>query len=364
MANANGKLNRAGGSHSGFLRMPYNFMRLTTNKNGKPRKLSETELTVCAAVYSLQKKDEDGTLLRPCDFTYDELVKRYRLSRSSVARTIRLLSDNKLIAKGEKTSTYTCDLEDCEPEQNKIRFLKIEDWIRFSPFALNGQDYYLTNKEARVLSYLISLSTNVDEETKQKQHKTIYGSASFFARRLNISPTTASSALYKLKDLGVLRISGKARNGACHAWYKLKWNVLDEMVKAYVQKRRKAKAEKDQLDEKNRRERFYAERHQKALEHADYMQRQAERDEGFRTASATLRRLDVSIARAETFNLPDLASLRKQYQEAQALRAQRMAILNIDEEDLSPQWICTKCSDTGFRPDGRACNCYEPRRQT
>lgn len=356
---ANGKLNRAGSSHSGFLRMPYNFMRLTTDKNGKPRKLSETELTVCAAVYSLQKKDEEGKISRPCDFTYDELVKRYRLSRSSVARTIRLLSENNLIKKENRISTYSCDLQ-----QEADGFLFIEDWIRSSPFSLNGQDYYLTKKEARVLSYLISLSTNVDEETKQKQHKTVYGSASFFARRLNISPTTAASALYKLKDLGVLRISGKARNGACHAWYKLKWNVLDEMEKAYVQKRRKAKAEKDRLNEKARRERFYADRRQQAIEHADYMKRQAERDEGFRTATATLRKLDVSIARAEAFNLPDLASLRKQYTDAQALRAQRMAILNLDEEDLTPQWICTKCSDTGFLPDGRACNCYEPRRQT
>ena len=74
MTNAAEKLNRAGRSHSGYVRIPYALMGQRVTRGGRARKIGGAQLLVCSAIYSYSGEDKAS------DFTYRELEKRYRLS--------------------------------------------------------------------------------------------------------------------------------------------------------------------------------------------------------------------------------------------------------------------------------------------
>ena len=70
--------------------------------------------------------------------------------------------------------------------------------------------------------------------------------------------------------------------------------------------------------------------------------------------------MEISLAKAEVFEPKSLPALTEK--KAALLRERRLLLekLGIDEAQLSPQFTCVKCSDTGFLPSGVACNCYKP----
>ena len=70
MANTAAKLNRAGRSHGGFLRVPYSVMSQTTLRNGQERKLSATQRITTAAIFSFSTGEKSA------DFTCRELSER------------------------------------------------------------------------------------------------------------------------------------------------------------------------------------------------------------------------------------------------------------------------------------------------
>ena len=69
--------------------------------------------------------------------------------------------------------------------------------------------------------------------------------------------------------------------------------------------------------------------------------------------------MEIALAKAEVFEPAKLPALMAQ---KKALLGERKAILaglGIDEAQLIPQFSCARCADTGFLPDGTACNCYK-----
>ncbi len=106
------------------------------------------------------------------------------------------------------------------------------------------------------------------------------------------------------------------------------------------------------------RERFYSRRKNKAQEQADRNFEKAMRAPAFMQAEKELKRLDFEGAKAELYNpdkLPDIQAKQKQLKQQ---RAKVLATLGLTEQDLLPKWFCSKCSDTGFLPNGTACDCY------
>ena len=85
----------------------------------------------------------------------------------------------------------------------------------------------------------------------------------------------------------------------------------------------------------------------------------ANANETFKTVSKELARLEIAQAKAEISSpqtLPDLLATK------QGLLKKRIDVLQtigISESDLTPQYTCKKCSDTGFLKSGTACDCYK-----
>jgi len=113
-------------------------------------------------------------------------------------------------------------------------------------------------------------------------------------------------------------------------------------------------------DERSEREHYYSVLRQKALERAENNKKIAQSDAQFKQADALVKRGEIELARAEVFEPEQAPSLREQLHAAIRARQEALARLCLSEEDFIPKYACTQCSDSGFLPDGRACNCYKP----
>lgn len=111
-------------------------------------------------------------------------------------------------------------------------------------------------------------------------------------------------------------------------------------------------------DERAERERFYAERRAKAQAAADRFERRALADPQYKRIAAELSTAERNAAKAEAFGQSDLAELLTIVKDLKERKKAVLAGMGITENDLIPKYFCKKCSDTGFLPDGRACDCY------
>ncbi len=112
-------------------------------------------------------------------------------------------------------------------------------------------------------------------------------------------------------------------------------------------------------DARSERERFYAARRQNAMRHVERAQAIAARDEEFVRAESAIKKGEIELAKAEIFSPETLPEIEARVEEARRARAEALARLHLSERDFTPKFVCTKCSDTGFLPDGRACDCYQ-----
>ena len=85
----------------------------------------------------------------------------------------------------------------------------------------------------------------------------------------------------------------------------------------------------------------------------------AEQDKQFAEAERAIKKGEIELAKAELFAPETLPDLRAKLQEAHLARRQAMTRLGFTEKDFTPQYACPKCSDTGFLPDGKMCDCYK-----
>ena len=107
------------------------------------------------------------------------------------------------------------------------------------------------------------------------------------------------------------------------------------------------------------RERYYALLREKAQTRADKFLKKANGNARFKEITALLSKMEIALAKAEVFEPAKLPSLEKEKFELLSERKTILQTLKINEEDLSPQFVCKRCSDTGFLPSGAACDCYK-----
>ena len=103
---------------------------------------------------------------------------------------------------------------------------------------------------------------------------------------------------------------------------------------------------------------WYRQRRERAEEIADVNRAKAEERCG--DIIREIKRLEIAISKAEARGEED--SMRG---EAKALLNERdrlekaLAVIGLTESDLRPRYRCRKCSDTGYLPNGKPCDCYE-----
>lgn len=115
----------------------------------------------------------------------------------------------------------------------------------------------------------------------------------------------------------------------------------------------------DAANAKSERERYYALLREKAQTRADKFLAKANGNGRFKEISAELSKMEISLAKAEVFEPQKLPELQARKAALLSERVNVLKALGINQEDLKPQFVCKKCSDTGFLPNGAACDCYK-----
>ncbi len=112
-------------------------------------------------------------------------------------------------------------------------------------------------------------------------------------------------------------------------------------------------------DRRSDREHYYAVLRQNAQESAERNKKIAEQDERFKAADVALKKGEIELAKAEVFSPETVPEIKARLEKQITERSCALARLGLSQQDLIPKYRCPKCSDTGFLPDGRACDCYQ-----
>ena len=112
-------------------------------------------------------------------------------------------------------------------------------------------------------------------------------------------------------------------------------------------------------DAKTERDKFYAERRAKAQATAERFFALASKNARFKELTKALSNMELSLAKAELYNPQTLPNLQKEQADMQTERSNILQGLGIEEWQLTPQYACKQCNDTGFTGSGAACKCYE-----
>lgn len=107
------------------------------------------------------------------------------------------------------------------------------------------------------------------------------------------------------------------------------------------------------------REKYYADKREKAQSVADRYAMKAKTNPRFGAVEKALSKLNMELAKAEIFTPEQLPILQQQQADFRLERSQILQALGIEEWQLSPQYECKKCSDSGFTSSGKACDCYK-----
>ena len=110
------------------------------------------------------------------------------------------------------------------------------------------------------------------------------------------------------------------------------------------------------------RERYYAKLQEEAQRRVDRYMAIANKNARFRAVELDLSKLEFALAKAELYDVTNVAALNCRKAALQAERKQLLADMNLKEELLRPSWKCRRCEDTGFLPDGKACTCFPKER--
>lgn len=353
MANKAAKLNRAGQSHGGFFHVPYTVMSQTTMRNGKERKLTPSMRIFVSAVYSL------STDKTPADFTLPEIAKRYGFSKATSFRTVKAARDGGLVRRTDKVSEYVF-----EGDVGDERRLYVDEWWFHGKFG-RGEEARTPNlDDVFVLAYIKSFYDEYGEEWEM--------SMQYIAKGLNISTDKVSTAVNFFKSVGVL-FTKRGKKNKKRTIFIVSNEALRKAKKATVKRAKTPSAAVQEADEKAEIDRGYARKRAFAEWKAGQKRDQANADETYRAAEAEISRLDMEAGKAaanaeiaeENGNAEQyktatelLNELTERKRAAQQLRRESLERLGITEESLTPQYSCKKCSDTGYLPDGRVCECY------
>ena len=113
------------------------------------------------------------------------------------------------------------------------------------------------------------------------------------------------------------------------------------------------------INDKGERERYYSILNSKAQTIADKNLEKARLDPRFKKVEKELAVLEISLAKAELYNPSECTALKEKKSNLLNEKISILSKLGLKEEDLKPKWQCVYCSDTGWLPNGKACNCYQ-----
>ena len=111
-------------------------------------------------------------------------------------------------------------------------------------------------------------------------------------------------------------------------------------------------------DDRADRERYYSSLQAKAQYAVQENLKKAKEIPRFNEIEKSLSVLEIELAKAELYQPELTEKLQKEKNNLLEERKDCLRRIGLTENDLIPKYRCSKCSDTGWLPNGRACDCY------
>lgn len=371
---------------SGWVFVPYSFIGAEVCGKKKP----QAALLVESMVYSFSDP-ESG---RVCRQSYADMRDRLGICNDTVARSVRILTECGAVEQNK--SRRICAEYSHSAPSHGLSGVEVPDFLFTAEFTIRGKkrrDGSVTPQQVRTLRPMEAVILSEIRRAQKNGAKVYTTSDSRLAKQFHLNKSTVSEYITALIRSGLLHRTQEGRG--CNGRYLSQYTVDEKVLRILHKRSEKARITKEKqgkagelprksalsdqdraravreisernarnaaFDARTEREHWYAVRRQEAEDRARRYVRIAEQDETYSCAQKTIKRLEVKIAKAEVFSLPDPEALRRERLEQCAVRARRLAALHICEEDLRPAWHCKKCEDTGFEIDtGRPCGCYSP----
>lgn len=342
-------------SVKGYARLSYSIFK----RQYGGRALRRSEILLLGTIFSFSSAN-DAASESVCNMSYRKFEEKLMLSHGTVARGIKALKQFGEIRQDKSRrsgASYQC----VNPPKER-GFIKIDLYLYATKFTVRGE------KEARYLpksaiDVLCLIKTHCSDS---KGDGFFIGSVRSIAGTLNLTKTTVQKAIDLLLGAKLVFRSqeGRGVNGYKRSRFTVNEKLLRRTEKNYrketappTPEKRLSKAEQA-ADERAERENYYATLQNRAQQRIKWFSDCLDQDSTYTKINAAVRALDISIARAELYNPSDVGRLQKEQRRLQIDRATRMEELNVSEADLVPKWRCKKCSDTGFYPNGKMCDCY------
>ena len=331
--------------NSGYIERPLSFFK---------QALTRATLKIRGYWYSFSVEDNE------CRVGYSTLADKLGTSRSSIARTVAGAKDSeifKIERKGGEKTAYTYIGEVNEREMR----VRSELFFWTDIFNVYGRERRLTDAEVDVLSLIYTC-------TRYEKAKKYTGNYADIARQLGLDYTTVLRAISALSSAYLIEIKKKGINTHEKGVYVANMDKIHKHIRINKKESKKAeKANKKQakskavrlLDETSDFKRFYDLRREQAKRTAENNKEKAEQNERYKQADKRYRLLELEHAKAELYAPLTLPEIMARKQVALAERASALLEIGMTEKDLEPQYVCSKCSDTGYLPNGRQCDCYQ-----
>ena len=226
----------------------------------------------------------------------------------------------------------------------------------------------LTPVEVLVLSVFYTHALN-------KSRSWFWTSSKKLADMLNLNPRTVERALRNLRAAQLVFRPVRGNSKSRHSKYVANMVMIRALCNEYEPKKAKKSAQETPSETASKksskkekmavqeavaaRQRFYSRRQQEAERLAERNRKYvAEKAPRFNVVKKELLELEKELALAEMHNPIALPALQVRQRSLQAERAQILRLLGVKDEWLVPQYRCKLCSDSGYMPSGKPCNCY------
>ena len=332
-----------------------------------PKDLVHKDLTPCVVMVGATingysgREQGDGTTSH-CHRTYEGFRKELGFAHGTIGKALSSLSKAGYIILADKRSYY-----DFARDKVSIkRYYRLD--LRFvrRPIRIKHEGIrFLTPSEILVLAYFYTYCKNRKKTDKSKE-----ASIQDIAKELNLSERTVWQAIRTLLrasliyrpagDKGVNR-SKVSRFHLDRRLQNLKRKRKNEQQPSSSAAQLKQQKYIQDANARADRAKWYAIRRNKAEGRADRIERQAMADPEYKDIFDKLSKAEREAAKAEVRGLSTLPELERRLKILKENRASVLKRMGLKESDFVPQYYCVSCSDSGYLPNGRACNCYNQR---
>lgn len=321
------------------------------------RKLNNASLALASAAYSFTKSGGYGE-------KFVDMVKTLGFGRTSLFNAAKFLQENNVITRNARGSFEVTDPEGAGKGYDEKDFeLRDTPFLFYDKATEKSETRTMTATEFNILSRI--RRHNFNEKTN-----CFKGSYASMVHTMAYSEPTIRRAISALIGAGLIVIEHKKR--IAH-YNELTIKVSEKLIRKKKKERKEAektarKQEKNakpfisadvrNADDRAERERYYARLKDSALRRADKAREKAKKDSRFEEIEKELKELEIELAKDEVFatgkseaHLARKSALLKE-------RKRVLLKLRIDPDELLPKPYCEKCGDSGYLPNGRACDCF------